>query len=393
MESGSTSLEQNLSRIESAPCYSEAINAGLRNARERKSMWPSSVMRVVVRMGQALSKRRLASALLGSRLAQRMWAQPVSTDTVRILAYHRVLDVQKRAFPFDHDLISASSALFRGQLRFVNDHFNVTSFEDLARCEEQGRPWPDRGLIITFDDGYRDNLTHAYPILREMKLPATIFLATGHIGQSSLFWWDLIAYCMKQTNERSVTFEEISSIPLSLRTRRKRRAAVHHILTWLKSVPEETKRSFLARYSTKLGVDVPNDVADGMHLSWDEVREMAANGISFGSHTVTHPILARVTPQQLTDEVVESKRTLERELNKPAIAFSYPVGDSPNFNKLVEKCVADAGFRYAVSYEEGIADAHLSDRYALPRLHVETHDTIHEFKAKLMYPGLLLSRV
>jgi peptidoglycan/xylan/chitin deacetylase (PgdA/CDA1 family) len=130
-----------------------------------------------------------------------------------------------------------------------------------------------------------------------------------------------------------------------------------------------------------------------MHLTWDEVREMAANGISFGSHTVTHPILSRVTPEQLTDEVVESKRTLERELNKPAIAFSYPVGDSPNFNQMVEKCVADAGFRYAVSYEEGIADAHISDRYALPRLHVETNDTIREFKAKLMYPGLLVSRI
>jgi peptidoglycan/xylan/chitin deacetylase (PgdA/CDA1 family) len=365
----------------------------MRSTRERKSLWRFDVMRVVVRMGQALSKRRLASAFLGSRLAQRMWARPVSCDTVRILAYHRVLDAPKRGFPFDHDLISASSALFRDQLHFVRDHFNVISFEDLARCEDAGQPWPERGVIITFDDGYRDNFSHAYPILREMKFPATIFLATGHVGQSSLFWWDLVVYCMKRTAQTSVKFDEIAGVPMSLRTRRKRRIAVQNILTWLKSVPEEAKGAFLARYAAKLGVSVPEDVADGMHLSWDEVREMAANGISFGSHTVTHPILARVTPEQLTNEVVESKRTLERELGKPAMAFSYPVGDSPNFNQMVEKCVADAGFRYAVSYEEGIADANLSDRYALPRLHVETHDTIHEFKAKLMYPGLLLSRV
>jgi peptidoglycan/xylan/chitin deacetylase (PgdA/CDA1 family) len=324
-----------------------------------------------------------------------MWARPVWADTVRILAYHRVLDVEKRAFPFDHDLISASSALFRDQLRFVRDHFNVISFEDLARAEDEGRPWPERGVIITFDDGYRDNFSHAYPILRELNLPATIFVATGHIGQSSpsLFWWDLVNYCMTRTTQTSVTFSEITSAPISLRTGRKKKIAVHNILTWLKSVPEESKRSFLARYSEKLGVSIPSDVADGMHLSWDEVREMAANGISFGSHTVTHPILARVTPEQLTDEVVQSKEALERELNKPAMAFSYPVGDSHNFNQRVEKCVADAGFRYAVSYEEGIADAHISDRYALPRLHVETHDTIHEFRAKLMYPGLLLSRI
>jgi peptidoglycan/xylan/chitin deacetylase (PgdA/CDA1 family) len=363
-------------------------------ARERE-MWSvrSSAMRVVVRMGQALSKRRLASALLGSRIGQRMWARPVWADTVRILAYHRVLDEKSRGFAFDHELVSASRALFRDQLRFVRDNFNVIGFEDLARAEDAGRPWPERGVVITFDDGYRDNYTHAYPILRELNLPATIFLTTGHIGRSSLFWWDLVVYCIKRTSLESVTFEEISPQPMPLWSKKKRRAAMEAVLAWLKSVPEESKQAFLSRYCDKLGVILPSDVADGMHLSWDEVREMAAHGVSFGSHTVTHPILARVTAEQLKREVVESRQTIERELGKTPISFSYPVGDSPNFNQMVEKSVAEGGFRYAVSYEEGIADAHISDRYALPRLHVEAHDTIREFKAKLMYPGLLLSRI
>lgn len=335
-----------------------------------------------------MSKREQAATILGSPVARRLWAA-AGNRNLRILAYHRVLDDAPAAFAFDEELISATTGAFRQQMDFVRRNFNVINFQQLYECERAGRAWPERALIVTFDDGYRDNYANAFPILKEMRLGATIFLAASHINQAKLFWWDLIAYCFKQTRRPSVTFSEIDAAPFALDSSHERRKAVDRVLEWIKRVPEDAKNSFLARLHEQLDVALPSDLAAGMHLSWEEVREMAAGGIEFGSHTMTHPVLANVSAAQLKDEVCRSKTILERELRREVVSFSYPVGGRSDFNQSVKQAVKECGYRFAVSYQEGIAEK-ASDHYSLPRIHVEESLSLKLFRANLMFPGLML---
>jgi peptidoglycan/xylan/chitin deacetylase (PgdA/CDA1 family) len=340
-------------------------------------------------METRMSKREIAARVMDNRLIRGFWqASERGKKGLRILAYHRVLDDNSRTFPFDGDVISASSEDFYQQMKFVSRHFDVISFADLYQCELENRDWPERGLIVTFDDGYRDNYTNAYPILKAFNLPATIFLVTGHIGRSKLFWWDAVAYCVKQTRLATKDFPEIAAQPLQLRDRKE--TAIQQILSWIKRVPDEVSRAFVARLPVELEVDMPESISAGMHLCWNEVKEMAANKIEFGSHTVTHPILANVCEEQLEKELSESKKTIEQQLNKEVLSLAYPVGRKSRFNQLAQTIATKQGFRYAVSYEEGIVFQEACDRYAMPRVHVETDFSKSLFRANLMFPQWIL---
>jgi peptidoglycan/xylan/chitin deacetylase (PgdA/CDA1 family) len=337
-----------------------------------------------------MGKREQVATILGNTVAHRVWdSSGAGARSLHILAYHRVLDDDHSTFPFDEAVISTTTRTFRRQMEFVRRNFNVISFRQLADLEDEKRQWPERALIITFDDGYRDNYTNAFPILKEMGFSATIFLAVGHISQAKLFWWDFIAYCFKQTPLSSVTLPLFNSEPLSLADARARRKATDCVLDWIKEVPEEVKSKFVATLAENLEVRLPENLATGVHLTWDEVREMVAGGLEFGSHTMTHPILSNVQPAQLAEEISESKKIMERELEREAIAFSYPVGGRTSFNEVVKDVVKKCGFRYAVSYREGVAKK-TSDPYSLPRIHIETSHSLNLFRANLMYPKIML---
>lgn len=337
-------------------------------------------------------KKELAARMLDNLVA-RFWSVAGGGQKgVRILAYHRVLDDEPGSFPFDEDVISAKTEAFREQMKFAKRNFDIVSFRDLRRCEAEGRAWPERGLIVTFDDGYRDNYSNAMPVLKELGIPATIFLATGYIGRKNLFWWDAIAYSVKHTDRPSIHYPELSPEPVSLATVADRRRAIEMILGYVKEIPEEMRLVFQDRLYRDLGVRPSDRVADRMHLSWDEVRNMSACGIEFGSHSVTHPILANVSRRQLEEEVSESKRMIERNTGQEVLAFAYPAGRTSRFNKMAEEAVARAGYSYAVSYEEGLASQDRSDPYSLSRIHVERDQSPSRFRANVMFPALMLGQ-
>ena len=335
-----------------------------------------------------MSRRELAARVLGNSVVNRLGR--VSDGGLRILAYHRILDGDPAELPFDEGVVSATTEQFYHQMRFVRENFDVVTFGGLLQCEREGKQWPNRGLIVTFDDGYRDNYANAFPVLRELKLPAVIFLATGHIGEEVLFWWDLIAFCFKETELESVLLSEISTEPVSLAGHAERKEAIQRVLEWTKKAPDEIRRAFLERLPGLLDVTIDDDIAFAMHLSWDEVRTMSKDGVEFGSHTITHPVLSNVGADRLELELRESKETIERELGKEAVAFAYPAGRGGNFTAESIEAVKQAGYRFAVSYDEGVAQPGVSNRYALPRIHVESNQSLNLFRAKLMFSRFMV---
>jgi peptidoglycan/xylan/chitin deacetylase (PgdA/CDA1 family) len=330
-------------------------------------------------------RRKLLASLLGGSVAV---MSLLRQGPLRILAYHRVLDWDRDSFPFDEGVISATTEGFRQQMKFVRANFDVISFADLREFELRGSRWPRRPIIITFDDGYRDNYTNAFPVLKEFGLRATIFLTSGHIGSPKLFWWDQIAYCIKHSERAELSLPAFSREPVRISNLPERIALIERVLAWVKSVPEEIKERFLEELAREARVAPPS--VPGMHMSWDEVREMAASGIEFGSHTVTHPILSNVSRERLREEILHSKRTIEREIGSQIIVFAYPSGARSRFNREAKQMAASCGFLYAVSYEEGVIPRGHFDRYEMPRIHVEAYQSIKLFRANLAFPYLML---
>ena len=216
-------------------------------------------------------KREIGAELLGR--GSLMGIARAQRNTIRILAYHRVLPGNcaewcpvSPNFIFDDGVVSATSEAFRNQMGFVRRNFDVISFRDLYYIESRGLGLPARPLIITFDDGYRDNYTNAFPVLKEFGIPATIFVATGHIGSNTLFWWDLVAYCFKIAAPSEVLLEEVSVEPLCLGTLGGRRSAIDRVLKWMKRVPDEVRARFVERLPEVLGITITPALGQGMHL-------------------------------------------------------------------------------------------------------------------------------
>ena len=265
---------------------------------------------------------------------------------VPILPLHRVND--------DNDPFMAAmpTAMFAARMAHIARHYQVLTVEDLAQRLQEGRA-PHNALAITFDDGYRDNLTHAAPILNRLGLPATIFLVTGYIDTPRTLWFDRLAMAFKSSPARRV--ELFDGRVLALTTEAERLTALSAARALLKLVPEDERAASLEQLIQALR-PAP-ERPKRLMLGWDEVTALRGLGFSIGAHTVTHPIMSRLTPSQVRDEVYGSKAAIEEAVGAPVRAFAYPNGKPADYNEAVTEVVREAGFTCAVTTNRGLNDA------------------------------------
>jgi peptidoglycan/xylan/chitin deacetylase (PgdA/CDA1 family) len=214
--------------------------------------------------------------------------------------------------------------------------FEVLPLEELAE-RARSRKLPRNAVAVTFDDGYRDNYTNAFPLLRELGLPATIFLTTDALDRGGLLWHDRVfdAFHRSRNEEARASF--------TAELGRLRRVS-----------PEERDRRIVSLLE-ELGVE-ENGASGWEKMSWPEAREMASQGISFGAHTVDHPILTRVSESEARRQIRESKERIEKELGSRITMFAYPNGGAADFNRSTEKLVEEEGFSLAVTTVAGAND-------------------------------------
>ncbi|MGH7415885.1 MAG: polysaccharide deacetylase family protein [Candidatus Rokuibacteriota bacterium] len=238
-------------------------------------------------------------------------------------------------------------------MRHVAEHYVVLPVEELAECARRGRV-PKRALALTFDDGYRDTLTHAAPILARHALPATVFLATGYIGTSEMPWYDLLALGFKTTSERGV--EIAPGRILSLGSTGERLSALQTALMHLKRLPDVDRQKALGRL---LGVLRPSGSQrlKRVMLDWEEADALRGLGFSIGAHTIDHPIMSRVAPEAAWGQIHGSKMDIERHLGVSVRAFAYPNGGSDDYDSTTVDLVARAGFSCAVTTRRGLNSA------------------------------------
>lgn len=330
--------------------------------------------------------RKLPSLLLGKLAGTYLSIPKVQTGTfLKILAYHRVNYHSGTDFLFNDDVISCSPEIFDSQMSFCRKYFTPITFSHLRNCLNGEGQLPERPLIITFDDGYKDSFTYALPILKRYNLPATIFLTTGYIGKNELFWWDAVAYSIKTSKRQQLEMDiNHSSYRFALDSNEERRESIRKLCLILKSLSNDKKNEVLQQLFLLTDVRAPQAE---ISMGWDDVREMCCEGIEFGSHTVTHPILTKISERDIIFELEESKKIIESTIDREVIAFAYPNGLREDFDSHIKNVLNDLGYRYAVSYINGINNIADFDSYDLKRISVHGGDLPY-FKTQISFPHL-----
>jgi len=276
--------------------------------------------------------------------------------TFPVLTFHRVNDENDPFFP------SMPSEVFERQMSFVARTYVVLPVEELVDRMERGK-LPRNSLAITFDDGYRDNLTHAAVILARYGLPATVFLATGAIGSPRGLWFDQLALAFKQTKRE--TWRVGDGEDVSLGTQAGRLRGLELAQGRLKRMTDGARSRALAEITESLGLGAP-EYLDKLMLSWQDVHALRRLGMTIGAHTVNHPILSRLSLPDARFEIERSRSMIADACGAPPRAFAYPNGREEDYTEAVVEMVRDAGFTCAVTTRFGVNTAR-TPRYELRR--------------------------
>lgn len=316
----------------------------------------------------------------------------VTPNFLTVLNYHRIDDPARKGFDTFLPNISATPSDFALQMDYVSQHYNVISGADLVAFIKGKRKIPAHAAIITFDDGYHDNYTKAFPILKACNLPAIIFLTTDFIGMGKPFYWDLIAYCFYHTKFKKV---ELPYLGLQGWVDESTRTQVMH--TWigiLKKISESEKQKTVEQLPKLMKVDVPDDAFRNIMMSWSNAREMSENGIEMAGHTVNHPILTRISLEEASRELINCKRHIEDQINKHVLSFAYPNGRLGDFNPELIRRVQQAGYEAAFTLLPGpMRDADvLKNPFSIKRVFLSYRDTFPRFVAKLAGIDRIISK-
>jgi peptidoglycan/xylan/chitin deacetylase (PgdA/CDA1 family) len=258
-----------------------------------------------------------------------------------------------------HGVAPQGAAELAAQLRYLARHFKVVSLGTiLDRIMNGSYPLADE-IVLTFDDGLRNNLTVVYPVLRELQLPATMFVCPALV-ESGEWLWNHQMRCRLQM----LAIPDLAELRMKLLTPG---TTVDAIIEWMKTLPLQQRRmaeaiirqataGFQPTAAQKEAFDVMN---------WNDLGSLDCNLITVGSHTLTHPILTKLSGQEIEAEILESRRCLEQRLERKVDLFCYPNGAyDRRAYQLVQKT-----YRAAVTTETGLIDGTDGlDVHRLPRI-------------------------
>ena len=297
-------------------------------------------------------KRELAarvSARSGfTRLLEAMPAKPV----LLVLNYHRIGRGEEDT-PYDPGTFSCTAEELDWQIGYLKRQHRMTTLEEavgMAAGEAQIR---EPAVLITFDDGYIDNYRAAFPVLRKHGTQGVFFLPTSFTGTGRLPWWDTIAYIVRRSPKTRLELRYPAPAVFDIAAEGMARS-LQEVLRLYKR-PEMTDHDrFVEELERACESSRPGTHGERCFLNWNEAREMQAGGMAFGSHTHTHEILSKLTPERQLEELRQSREILEGELGGKVDTLAYPVGMPHTFSASTVEALEKAGYRAAFSFYHGL---------------------------------------
>ena len=258
------------------------------------------------------------------------------------------------------------SAALRRALEYLRrKRYRIIALEELLRLAAAGEPIPDRAVAFTIDDGYLEQAVIASPLFAEFDCPVTTFVTTGFLDRQLWFWWDQIEYVFANTDVTDLRVQLGEQIlEYSLRTPDARALATADLTVRCKTVSNEIKLGAIQDLGNVARVQIP-DVAPPRYapMTWDQLRDCERRGMTFGPHTVTHPILSRVPAEQSKWEITESWRRLREEASRPVPIFCYPNGGVADYSEREISHLDKLDFLGAVVGSDGFVSAGAMPRH------------------------------
>jgi peptidoglycan/xylan/chitin deacetylase (PgdA/CDA1 family) len=271
--------------------------------------------------------------------------RPVRPRAATIFIFHRFADADTGSPGHD-------PAALRRNLAFVRRHrLHVVPLADLIATLEAGDEPRPGTVVFTIDDGYADFAHVAAPIFAEFDCPSTVFLVSGFVDGSIWLWWDQIEYMFHQTQRRHVALDlEGRPFRATWTTGTEALTRAWNLAEMLESVSDRSRQRVLIELATQLEVSPPARApAAFAAMTWDDVRRCEGMGVTFGPHTVSHPILARVDDARAAFEVRESWARVRAQTAAPVPVFCYPNGSASMFGERDVQAVQACGLRAAVT--------------------------------------------
>lgn len=312
-----------------------------------------------------MSKREtLARALSATRLFKMTGL--LSSGRLTVFNYHRIAatGIDPSTEAFDSSVFGPDQENFRKELQWMKNQADPVSENDLIGALNKRNPLPKRTFMVTFDDGYRDCHERALPILKELGIPAVFFIPTEAIEERKLGWWDLISWFLKRTKKKSISLRgelyalggSIDRSAERLRQIMKLEAATH-------------TGTLMVELSEACEVAEPDfELRDRELMTWQQIRDCDKSGITIGSHTHSHRVLASLDLESQREELIRSKKVLEERLGKPVRSIAYPVGGYEHFNIETKALAREVGYEVAYSFLTGVNLTRAMDPFDIKRI-------------------------
>jgi peptidoglycan/xylan/chitin deacetylase (PgdA/CDA1 family) len=292
-----------------------------------------------------------------------------------VLVYHRVTRLST-----DPQALTVAPEHFTEQLDVLRRHAHPLPLVELVDRAQHGR-LPARAVAVTFDDGYSDNLVEASPLLEQAAVPATVFVTTGGIGRAQEFYWDDLDRILLQPGvlpaNLALTIGPSSYAAdlggdarlgesaweerrrwnlLQARAPGARERIYAELCERLRPIDERARVEVLERVRAWSGCPAPPRATHRI-MNAAEIARLAGGGlVEIGAHTVTHPVLATLSPTAQRVEIFDSRSTLEEIVGRRVTSFAYPFGNRAHYQPETAALVREAGFERACANGPALVD-------------------------------------
>ena len=304
-------------------------------------------------------------------LYQLIWqARARNVPFTLVVYYHRVVgDLSAKADSFDIERGITASA-FEKQMRFLLRHF-----KPVKASQAQSASNSSMRFAVTFDDGYEDNFSVAAPILKHLGIPATFYVVSDYVGTDRLFWWEQVANIMHNSELTELNLAEVipslcaldlHPLTMPLRNSDERDYAYGQLCAYIRKDLHVNISMHMSNVAGYFGVGIHDEGRHYKLMDWVQLKELARQGFEIGCHTATHCNIIGADDAILKDELINSVKALENQLDGPVESFAYPYGLYEKSSKPVLDALAVTNCKTAYTTQQGVVDAE-SPCFELPR--------------------------
>ena len=295
-----------------------------------------------------------------------------------ILMYHRVSD-EPRSGMLDWEGKRVPTGLFRRQLAWLARCRRIVPLSELVARFRSGADTAGMATV-TFDDGYADNAEIAAPILRELGVPASFFLATGFIDAQRWMWQDRLEFALHRTS-RGTMFMALLGEPVALESVVQRCQLVRRIKRQLKTVPWRVAEREVEALERELDVEPQPPTSFYRFMAWTDAERLARDGFEVGPHTINHAILSRVPIEEMEREILGSRAEIIARIGTSSGIFCYPNGQRADYT-VEAKALCQRHFDAALATNSGAAT--VSELYELPRVAIDRGSRLLRFQREVL---------